>query len=340
MQRNQRLSRCALGLLGLFAVLPAHARAQDPILIQFSHVAAPDTVKGRAAQRFKELAEQRTGGRVKVEVYPNSQLYKDREELEALQLGAVQMLATSLSKLAGLVRDFDVFGLPFLFKDDAAFRGVADGPVGTALFAKLAAKGLSGLAYWSNGFEILSAHRPLHTVADFRGLRMRIQSSRVLVAQMKALGASPRVTQFADQYAAFKSGELDGGENVPSNFDTQRLDDVQEHLTVSHHAYLAYAVLVNRTFWDGLPEDIRSTLRAALQEASALSNQLAARDNARALQQIAQRGKTTVYRLAPDEALNWRRALRGVHKLAEAWISRETLTAVHAAVGYSERDEP
>ena len=188
---------------------PALAQG-GPIVIKFSHVVAPDTPKGNGAQRFKELAEERTKGRVKVEVYPNSQLYKDKEEMEALQLGSVQMLAPSLAKFGPLgVKEFEVFDLPYIFKDQASFRAVTDGPVGADLFRKLEPKGIKGLAFWDNGFHIMSANRPLHVVADFKGLKMRIQSSKVLDAQMRALGAIPQVMAFSELYQALQSGVVE-----------------------------------------------------------------------------------------------------------------------------------
>src|SRR6478736_8764389 len=164
----------------------APAGAQQPIVIKFSHVVTPDTPKGKGAEKFKELAEKYTNGRVKVEVYPNSQLYKDKEELEALQLGAVHMLAPSLAKFGPLgAKEFEAFDLPFIFQDKAALRKVTEGPVGKELLGKLASKGIIGLAYWDNGFKIMSAKRPLKSPDDMLGLKMRIQSSKVLEAQMK-----------------------------------------------------------------------------------------------------------------------------------------------------------
>src|ERR1700758_987325 len=206
------------------------ARAQAPINIKFSHVVAPDTPKGKGAQRFKELAEQRTNGKVKVEVYPNSQLYKDKEEVEALQLGAVQMLAPSLAKFGPLgAKEFEVFDLPYVLKDKPALRRVTDGPFGKALFAKLESKGIKGLAYWDNGFKIMSANKPLKLPADFQGLKMRIQSSKVLEAQFKALGAQPQVMAFSDVYQAMQTGVVDGSENTPSNMWSQKHYEVQKY---------------------------------------------------------------------------------------------------------------
>src|SRR5881227_792644 len=222
-----------LGAVAALA-LSGPALAQSPTVIKFSHVVAPDTPKGKGSLKFKELAEKYTDGKVVVEVYPNSQLYKDKEEMEALQLGSVQMLAPSLAKFGPLgVKEFEVFDLPFIFRDQAAFRAVTDGAVGADLFRKLEPKGIRGMAYWDNGFHIMSANRPLHRVADFKGLKMRIQSSKVLDAQMRALGAIPQVMAFSELYQGLQSGVVDGTEGVPSNFFTQKIYEVQKDITLS-----------------------------------------------------------------------------------------------------------
>ena len=309
--------------------------AQAPILIKFSHVVATDTPKGKGALRFKELAEQRTNGRVKVEVFPNSQLYKDKEEMEALQIGSVQMLAPSLAKFGPLgVKDFEVFDLPFLFKDSAAFRGITDGPLGQELFNKLEPKGIKGLAYWDNGFHIMSANKPLHAVADFKGLKMRIQSSKVLDAQMRALGAIPQVMAFSELYQALQSGVVDGTEGVPSNFYTQKISEVQKHMTLSNHGHLAYAVIVNKPFWDGLPADTRSTLSGAIKDATTYANAIAATENLQALDKIKASGKTTVYTPTAAEQAEWKKALMPVHQEMESRVGMATIEAAYKATGF------
>ena len=314
---------------------PALSQAQAPIIIKFSHVVAPDTPKGKGAQRFKELAEQRSNGKVKIELYPNSQLYKDKEEMEALQLGSVQMLAPSLAKFGPLgVKEFEVFDLPFIFKDTAAFRAVTSGAVGADLFKKLEPKGIKGLAYWDNGFHIMSANKPMHHVADFKGLKMRIQSSKVLDAQMRALGAIPQVMAFSELYQALQSGVVDGCEGVPSNFYTQKTYEVQKHTTISNHGHLAYAVIVNKKFWDGLPDDVRTTLEGALRDATTYANAIAETENAIALEKMRASGKTTIYTLTPDETAEWKRALTPVHKEMEARLGRPTIDAVYKAAGF------
>jgi C4-dicarboxylate-binding protein DctP len=317
-------------------IAPILAQAQSPIVIKFSHVVAPDTPKGKGAQRFKELAEQRTNGRVKVELYPNSQLYKDKEELEALQLGSVQMLAPSLAKFGPLgVKDFEVFDLPFLFKDTESFRAITDGALGAELFKKLEPKGIKGLAYWDNGFHIMSANKPLRTVADFKGQKMRIQSSKVLDAQMRALGAIPQVMAFSELYQALQSGVVDGTEGVSSNFYTQKIFEVQKHITVSNHGHLAYAVIVNKTFWDGLPADIRTTLTGAIKDATSYANAIAATENMNALDKIKASGKTTIYTLTPAQTAEWKKALMPVHKEMESRVGKTTVDAAYKAAGFT-----
>ena len=245
------------------------AAAQQPIVIKFSHVVANDTPKGKGALRFKELAEARTQGRVKVDVYPNSQLYKDKEELEALQLGAVQMLAPSVSKFGPLgVKEYEAFDLPFIFPDKAVLARVTEGPVGASLFKKLEAKGITGLAYWDNGFKVMTANKPLREPQDFKGLKLRIQSSKVLEAQMRAVGALPQVLAFSEVYQALQSGVVDGTENTPSNVYTQKTHEVQKYLTNSNHGYIGYAVIVNSKFWAALPADIRAALEGAMRDAT------------------------------------------------------------------------
>ncbi len=332
---QRRLLLAAAAAATVVLALPMRTYAQAPIVIKFSHVVAPDTPKGKGAIKFKELAEARTQGKVKVEVYPNSQLYKDKEELEALQLGSVQMLAPSLAKFGPLgVKEFEVFDLPFIFKDTPSFRAVTDGPVGAGLFQKLEPKGIHGLAFWDNGFHIMSANKPLHKVADFKGMKMRIQSSKVLEAQMRALGALPQVMAFSELYQGLQSGVVDGTEGVPSNFYTQKIFEVQKDISISNHGHLAYAVIVNKKFWEGLPADVRTALEGAMKDATTYANAIAATENATALDKIKASGKSTVYTLTADETNEWKKALMPVHKEMESRVGKATVDAVYKAAGF------
>jgi C4-dicarboxylate-binding protein DctP len=327
-----------LGALLFATANCAVAQQSGPIIIKFSHVVAADTPKGKGAERFKQLAEERTQGRVKVEVYPNSTLYKDKEEVEALQIGAVQMLAPSLAKFGPLgVKEFEVFDLPYIFPDKTVLQRVEDGPIGAALFQKLESKDIKGLAYWDNGFKVMSANRPLHVPADFRGLKMRIQSSKVLDAQFRALGANPQVMAFSDVYQALQTGVVDGTENPPSNLYTQRMNEVQKYVTVSNHGYLGYAVIVNKKFWDGLPPDIRTILEGAMKDATRYTNAIAQQENDDALAKVKATGKTEVYYLTDAEKLQWRAALLPVQKEMEPRIGKDLIDSINkesASLGY------
>jgi C4-dicarboxylate-binding protein DctP len=315
----------AIALLSAFA-LGTPALAQSPIVIKFSHVVAPDTPKGKGADKFKELAEKYTAGKVKVEVYPNSQLYKDKEEVEALQLGAVQMLAPSLAKFGPLgVREFEVFDLPFILPNKAALRKVTDGALGKKLFAKLETKGITGLAYWDNGFKIMTASKPLRTPDDFRGLKMRIQSSKVLEAQMRALGAIPQVMAFSEVYQALQTGVVDGAENTASNIYTQKHHEVQKFGTLADHGYIGYAVITNKKFWDGLPADVKPQLEKAMAEATAYSNQISQSENDEALAEMKKSGKITLIELTADQKAAWRKALEPVYTEMQSRVGKDIL---------------
>ncbi len=322
----------ATGLAAVIALgLNAAAYAQD-ITIKFSHVVAPDTPKGKGAEKFKELAEAYTEGKVKVEIYPNSQLYKDKEELEALQLGAVQMLAPSLAKFGPLgVADFEAFDLPYIFDGYDQLRKVTDGEVGKAMLAKLDDKGIKGLAFWDNGFKVMSANSPLHSPDDFLGLKMRIQSSKVLEAQMNALGAVPQVMAFSEVYQALQTGVVDGTENPPSNMYTQKMNEVQKHATVSNHGYLGYAVIVNKAFWDGLPEDVRAQLDKAMAEATVYANGIAKEENEKALAAMQAAGTTEFYTLTDEEKAAWKAALAPVHDEMAERIGADLIAQIKAA---------
>lgn len=302
-------------LTAAVAVVAAPAAAQQPIVIKFSHVVAANTPKGLAAEKFKDLAEKYTEGKVKVEVYPNSQLYKDKEELEALQLGAVQMLAPSNSKFGPIgVKEFEVFDLPYILPDLKALRKVTNGPLGARLLKLLDAKGMTGLAYWDNGFKQMSANKKLVAPEDYKGLKFRIQSSKVLDAQFRALGAIPQVMAFSEVYQALQTGVVDGQENTPSNIYTQKMHEVQKYITLTNHGYIGYVVVVNKKFWDGLPPDIRAQLDRAMKEATEFGNSQSAMENDDALEEIRKSGKAELIKLTPEQDAAMRKVMEPVYK--------------------------
>jgi C4-dicarboxylate-binding protein DctP len=318
----------AVAAAAVFA-LPGAAGAQAPIIIKFSHVVANDTPKGKGALKFKELAEKYTNGKVKIEVYPNSQLFKDKEEMDALQLGSVQMLAPSTAKFAPLgVKEFEALDLPWLFKDDATYAKAMKGPIGQWLFKKLEAKGITGLAYWDNGFHMVSANRPLEKPADFQGLKVRISGSKIADRYFRDMGAIPQIMAFSEVYQALQTGVVDSCENTPSNYLTQKFYEVQKDITVSNHAHLQYAVIVNSKFWNGLPADIRKELEKAMDEATDYTNSIAHEENVDALAKIKASGKTTLHYLTDDQKKAWQTAMRPTYTWAKGRVGEEVLDLI------------
>jgi C4-dicarboxylate-binding protein DctP len=324
----------ALAITAL-ALASANVCAQQPIVIKFSHVVAEQTPKGKGALKFKELAEQMTKGRVKVEVYPNSSLFKDGEEMEALQLGSVQMLAPSVAKFGPLgVREFEVFDLPYMFDNFDEMHKVTNGPVGAALFKKLEAKGIVGLAFWDNGFKVMSANKPIRVPADYKGLKMRIQSSKVLGDQIKALGAIPQVMAFSEVYQALQTGVVDGTENPPSNFYTQKMQEVQKYLAITDHGVIEYAVIANKKFWDGLPADVRTALQGAMKDATKFANDIAKKENDDAMEAVRKSGKTQILTLTAAEKAAMKKALVAVHKENESRVGKDIIAEVYKETGF------
>jgi len=340
--RNKHLAvvaAAAFAVTGLaltgFAVMGT-AVAQQPIVVKFSHVVSPDAPKGKAAVVFKELAEKYTNGKVKVEVYPNSSLYKDKEELEALQLGSVQILAPSISKFGPLgVKEFDVFDLPFLMSDDARARQMMASPMMADLNKKLEAKGVEPLAYWDNGAHVYTANKLLIRPEDFRGLKMRIQGSRVLDAVARELGAIPQIIAFGELYQTLQTGVADGEDNVPSNIWTQKLYDVQKYLTVSYHGRLTYALVTNKKFWDTLPADVKAPLARAVKESTDFFNDTAEKDNADALEKIKASGKVQVHILTEEEKKAWVAKLMPVHKEMQSRFGKDFIEKIYKASGFT-----
>ena len=308
---------------------PGTGMAQSPIVIKFSHVVANDTPKGKGAIKFKELAEKYTNGKVKVEVYPNSSLYKDKEEIEALQLGSVQMLAPSTAKFAPLgAKEFEALDLPNLFASEEAYTKTMKGEVGKWLFKKLEPKGISGLAFWDNGFHMVSSNRPLLNPSDFQGLKIRISGSKIADRYFRDVGAIPQILAFSEVYQALQTGVVDGCENTASNYLTQKFHEVQKHITVSYHAHLQYAVIVNTKFWNGLPADIRTQLDKAMDEATDYTNSIAVKENEDALAEIKASGKTTLHYLTDDQRKAWQSVMAPTYNWAKGRVGQEVLDLV------------
>ena len=313
----------------------ACAWASAQTIIKFSHVVAADTPKGKASEFFAKRAGELTKGKVKVEVYPNSALYKDGEEMSSLQMGSVQMLAPSLAKFGPLgVKEFEAFDFPFMFDDTDELHKITQGPVGAAMMAKLEPKGIKGLAYWDNGFKSFSANMPLKSVADYKGKKFRIQSSKVLEEQIRSVGGIPQVMAFSEVYQALQTGVVDGTENTTSNIYSQKDQEVQKHLSLTNHGYIGYAVIVNKKFWDGLSAEVRGQLEQAMAEATNYANNIAQAENDAALAGIKNSGKTAVYEPTKEERLALKKAMALVLTRMAERVGKETLQEFYKATGF------
>ena len=331
-----KLASWALAAASIFAtaLAPATAQQAQPIIIKFSHVVAADTPKGKGSERFKELAEKYTNGRVKVEVYHNSTLYKDKEELEAQQLGAVQMLAPSNAKFGPLgIKEFEVLDLPMLIPSLASLRKVTEGPIGLGMLAKLDSVGLIGLGYWDNGFKVMTANKPLRNVEDFKGLKMRIQPSKVLQAQFKALGSIPQALAFSEVYQSLQTGVVDGQENTPANIYSQKMHEVQKYMTLSNHGYIGYVVVVGKPFWNGLPADVREQLTKAMNEATKYVNEISQKENDDAIEGVRKAGRTQIIDLTPAELEQWRKAMLPVYDEMGDRVGKQLILDIQKTVG-------
>jgi C4-dicarboxylate-binding protein DctP len=332
-----KLTRREFGIgVSAAALATAYGRpgwAQAPVVIKYSHVVANDTPKGKGSLKFKELAEKYTNGKAKIEVYPNSSLYKDKEEIEALQLGAVQMLGPSTAKFAPLgAKEFEAMDLPFAFADDAAYQKTMKGELGKFLFDKLESKGIKGLAFWDNGFHMVSANKPIIKPTDFQGLKVRISGSKIADQYFRKLGSIPQILAFSEVYQALQTGVVDGCENTPSNYLTQKFHEVQKHITVSYHAHLQYAVIVNSKFWTSLPADLRGPLEKAMNEATDYTNEIAVKENEDALKEIKASGRTELHYLTPEQKKAWQVAMQPTWQWAEGRVGKEVIAIMQKSI--------
>jgi C4-dicarboxylate-binding protein DctP len=289
---------------------------------------ADKTPKGQGALKFKEIAEKLLPGKVKVEVFPNSQLFGDAKEMEALLLGDVQLIAPSLSKFDRYTKKLQLFDLPFLFDDMDAVDRFQHSENGKKLLDAMTNRGLKGLAYWHNGLKQLSTNRDkLTRPEDIKGLKFRIQASDVLEAQFRQLGANPQKLAFSEVYQALQTGVVDGQENTWSNIYSQKFYEVQKTIANTNHGVIDYMVVTNAKWWDGLPEDVRKGLAQAMEEATQYANEEAAKLNDRDRKLIEDAKKAKVQTLSKEDVAAWREAMKPVWQKFEGDIGKDLIDA-------------
>jgi C4-dicarboxylate-binding protein DctP len=304
-----------------------------PMVLKFSHVVAEKTPKGQAALKFKELAEKYLPGKVKVEVYPNSSLFGDKQEMDAIALGDVQFIATSMSKFGKYTKKLEVFDLPFMFKDMNAVGRFEDSKVGQQLLHSMENRNYLGIAYWHNGLAQMSANKPLLMPEDAKGLKFRIQQSDVIQATFEAVGANAQKLAFSEVYQALQVGTVNAQENTWSNIYSKKFYEVQKHFTESNSRVIDYIVLVNAKWWNGLPADIRAGLSKAMKEATKYNDEIADKLNEDAKKKILASGVTTIHQLTPAQHAAWVKAMHPVWAKFEKQIGKDIIDAAVAANG-------
>lgn len=331
----------------LLLVTGCQERAQDleqvskeeRIVIKFSHVVAESTPKGLAARRFANLVKQRTSGRVEVQVYPNSVLFKDGEEMQALYQGQVQMIAPATAKVAERFVQWQLFDLPFFFSDVEEVHRVMDGIGGRQLARLLDPYPIKAVAMWDNGFKQIITSVPVRSLEDFRGLKFRVMpGSRVLEGQFRHLLVETVALPFNEVYNALEGGKVQGSENTASNIYSKKFFEMQPYLTISNHGFLGYVVLVNREFWDSLPADIRQVLEDTLMEVTEWQREIAARQNEADLKGIVSSGKVEVWEMTPEERERWQKAMGPVYRDFENLGGKHLLGQARADLAYSRGD--
>lgn len=321
----------AIGLSLTMGVAATYANAA-PIVVKFSHVVAENTPKGQGSLKFKELVEKALPGEVEVQVFPNSQLFGDGKEMEALLLGDVNIISPSLAKFDRYTKKLQVFDLPFMFNDMAALDRFQASPKGQELLDSMVDKGIKGLAYWHNGLKQLSTNKDkLTRPEDIKGLKFRIQASDVLEAQFRQLGANPQKLAFSEVYQALQTGVVDGVENPWSNIYSQKFHEVQKTIAVTNHGALDYMVITNAGWWNGLPENVQKVLSDSMAEATVFANDLAAKINERDRQSIADAGKAKIQELTAEDIAAWREAMAPVWKKFEGDIGKDIIDAAIAS---------
>ncbi len=331
---TNRVALAALIAAVLLSVTSCNRNDDGRIVIKFPHIVAPATPKGQGAELIRKLVEERLGDRVVVEVYPSGQLMNEDDALEALAFGEIQMIAPSLSKFDRLTRKYQVFDLPFLFRDMAEVEAFQQSPAGQELLGVLSRKGFLGLAYWHNGMKQFGGPKPIRTPADGKGLKFRIMESDVLQEQILAMDGNPQKMAFGEVYQALQTGAIDAQENTWSNNYSQKFFEVQEYFAETNHGYLGYLLAVNPGFWNKLPEDIRLELEQIVREVTGEVNAIAEAMNLEDRQKILDSGRSQIELISAEDLAAWREVMRPVWAQFADEIGPEIMAATPAGSDY------
>lgn len=324
MKKNILILPLSIALM-MASPLASASCEKGEIVIKFSHVTNTDKhPKGIAATLLEQRVNKEMNGKACMQVFPNSTLYNDKKVLEAMLNGDVQLAAPSLSKFEKYTKKFRIFDLPFVFDDIDAVDRFQNSKAGQNLKNSMVKRGLKGLAYWHNGMKQMSANKPLIKPEDAKGLKFRVQTSDVLVAQIEQLGANPQKMSFKEVYGALQSGVIDGQANTWSNIYGKKFFEVQDGITETNHGILDYLVVTQVKWWDGLPKDVRDQLATIIQEVSVMRNKESTKVNMENRQKILDAG-TKIRQLTSKQRQAWVDAMKPVWKKFEKDIGKDLM---------------
>lgn len=292
------------------------SKTQETYKVKFAHVVSANTPKGQAADFFAKRVDELSGGKIKVEVFPSAQLVDDDKVFQELTRNNVQMAAPSFSKFTPIAKEFNIWDIPFLFRDTEHLHKVMDGEVGQILKDVISKRGIVALDYWDAGFKQFSTNKkPIILPEDAKGQKMRIMSSKVLEEQTKAIGAIPQVLPFSEVYSALSTGVVDAAENPLSNLYNSKFYEVQSSITLSNHGYLGYLVVVSDGFWKQLPDELKDIFKQALHEATEFERLESEKEEKILLEKLKKDDatKTQIYTLEDKQIAIWKETMQAIY---------------------------
>lgn len=302
------------------------------LTIKFSHVVAENTPKHQGALAMKEYIEEASGGKIKVEVYPNSSLFGDQDEYQNLVANNVQFIAPDLSKFVGQNPQFNIPSLPFAFDNDEAAIAFWDSEKGQEVLGSLIDDGVIGLYMWPNGGKHVTNDKvPIRKPEDFQGLKFRTQGGQMLESIYSMLGAGSETIPFGELYTALDQGVVDGQENTMSNIESRKFDEVQKYLTILNHTRVDYAVFTNVTFWESLNEPTKKIIEEGLRKGTEVARSQAKQLNDEAFEKLKERGLIEIIELTPEEIQVFRDLLQPIWDEYEDVIGSDVYEAVRKA---------
>ncbi|WP_278917027.1 DctP family TRAP transporter solute-binding subunit [Helicobacter pullorum] len=284
--------------------------------VKFAHVVSANTPKGKAADFFAKRVNELTNGKIVVHVFPSAQLVDDDKVFQELKRNNVQLAAPSFSKFTPFAKEFNLWDIPFIFRDTEHLHKVMDGEVGQILKDVITNKGYVALDYWDAGFKQFSTNKkPIILPSDAEGQKMRIMSSKVLEEQTKAIKAIPQVLPFGEVYSALQTGVVDAAENPLSNLYNSKFYEVQSSITMSNHGYLGYLVVASEKFWNELPKDLQEKFMAAMKEATIYEREESAKEEKMLLDKLKADDKTgtQIFTLTEDQKKQWQDVMYAIY---------------------------